>query len=109
MMQSFDIQPTSRFRGSSAAIRRPKEFACFSYDEQHEYHADARSLRYYYPPKLGADLSKGFNEFVKLDDSKDEHIESLLTTLVAHEQSTGQKLETDLVTWRGMITKVSYN
>lgn len=77
-MNQFDIQPVNRHStGESASIRRPKvcqhatfcidieslihrqEIAFFSYDDTHQFHLDDRSLRYYYPPTIGADLSKG--------------------------------------------------
>ena len=77
-MNQFDIHPINRYNtGQSASIRRPKvcknttspiemqpltshqEIASFSYDDAHEFHLDDRLLRYYYPPTIGADLSKG--------------------------------------------------
>ena len=124
-MSRFEIQPLSRFAGSSAAIRRPKvlvvpyhsehwlrltvlqEIAYFSYDDDHQYHLDERSLRYYYPPRIDADLSRGFDTFKQLDDSADDHIDSLLKTLMALEGETRTKCEADIITWRGMMTKVS--
>ncbi|KGQ01670.1 hypothetical protein PAAG_11663 [Paracoccidioides lutzii Pb01] len=101
----FDIQPVARFVGSNAAIRRPKEIACFSYDDQHNLRLDESSLRYYYPPRLPADLNKGFDTFEKLDDSGDEHLDALLDTIIDLERRTGNKCEADIVTWRGMMTK----
>lgn len=65
-------------------------------------------MKYYYTPMLGADLSKGFNSFQKLDDSGDEHLDSLLATIMAHEKETGKKIDANVVTWRGMMTKVSF-
>ncbi|MCJ1375485.1 decapping endonuclease targeting mRNA [Loxospora ochrophaea] len=105
-MSRFEIQPLSRFAGSSAAIRRPKEIAYFSYDDDHQYHLDERSLRYYYPPRIDADLSRGFDTFKQLDDSADDHIDSLLKTLMALEGETRTKCEADIITWRGMMTKL---
>ncbi|MCJ1285206.1 decapping endonuclease targeting mRNA [Xylographa opegraphella] len=105
-MTSFDIQPLNRFADTSAAIRRPKEIAYFSYDDDHQYHLDERSLRYYYPPRLGADLSKGFDTFKQLDDNADDHLDSLLKTIMALEGETGTRCEADIVTWRGMMTKI---
>ncbi|EEH16876.2 hypothetical protein PABG_06963 [Paracoccidioides brasiliensis Pb03] len=102
----FDIQPVARFVGSNAAIRRPKEIACFSYDDQHNFRLDESSLRYYYPPRLPADLNKGFDTFEKLDDSGDEHLDALLDTIIDLERRTGNKCEADIVTWRGMMTKI---
>ncbi|CAH0024279.1 unnamed protein product [Clonostachys rhizophaga] len=106
MSASFGIQPIGRFAGGSQPVKRPKEFACFSYDENHQFHLDDSSIQYYYPPVLGADLSKGFETFQKQDDSKDEHLDSLLKTIIDHEQKEGKKIDANVVTWRGMITKI---
>ncbi|KAI4868311.1 RAI1-domain-containing protein [Hypoxylon rubiginosum] len=106
MGASFKIQPVNRFGGESEAVKRPKEIACFSYDDKHEFHLDDRSLQWYYPAELGADLSKGFEQFDKHDDSKDEHIDSLLKTIMAHEEEEGKKIDANVVTWRGMMTKI---
>lgn len=84
-----------------------QEIAYFSYDEKHDFYPDERSLRYYHPPNLGADLSKGFKTFEELDDSKDEHLDGLLRTIMNLEQSTGKRCEADIITWRGMMTKVN--
>jgi len=105
MSSSFEIQPIGRFVGQSAAIKRPREIACFSYDDKHQFRLDDSSIRYYYPPTLGADLSKGFDTFEKLDDTADDHLDSLLKTIAAHEEQTGKRLEADIITWRGMTTK----
>ena len=83
-MNYYSILPVSRFAGSSAAIRRPKEIAYFSYDNEHVFHLDQRSLRYYYPPNLGADLSKGFDTFQKLDDMADGRLCFLSNTFLTH-------------------------
>ncbi|TVY33246.1 Decapping nuclease [Lachnellula subtilissima] len=123
MSSSFDIQPVGRFHGQSAVIKRPKvrhalffklpqdpvaskEIACFSYDDEHKFRLDDSSIRYYYPPTLGADLSKGFDTFEKLDDTADDHLDSLLKTIMALEQKDGKRVEADVITWRGMMTKV---
>ncbi|EHK41646.1 hypothetical protein TRIATDRAFT_77806 [Trichoderma atroviride IMI 206040] len=106
MASNFSIEPVMRFSGDSQPVRRPKEFACFSYDENHEYRPDDSSIKYYYPPQLGADLSLGFDTFVKHDDSKAEHLDSLLKTIVSHEQETRTRIDANIVTWRGMMTKI---
>jgi len=51
-------------------------------------------------------LSKGFETFQKLDDTADEHLDSLLKTIAAHEQETGSKIDAQVITWRGMMTKI---
>jgi RAT1-interacting protein len=68
---------------------------------------DDSSIRYYYPPTLGAELSKGFDTFDQLDDTADDHLDSLLKTIMALEQKDGKPVEADIITWRGMMTKVS--
>ncbi|KAH8664096.1 protein RAI1 [Xylariales sp. PMI_506] len=106
MSGTFDIQPIGRFSGESQAVKRPREIACFSYDDKHEFHLGDSSLRWYYPPRLGADLSVGFETFDSHDDSADEHLDSLLKTIMAHEQEEGKKIDAEIVTWRGMMTKI---
>ncbi|KAK8100918.1 dhp1-interacting protein [Apiospora kogelbergensis] len=106
MPDLFDIQPIDRFAGESQPVKRPKEFACFSYDDNHEFHLGDSSLRWYYPPQLGTDLSQGFESFDKHDGSQDEHIDSLLKAIIAHEQEVGKKIDSQIVTWRGMMTKI---
>ncbi|CAK7205944.1 decapping endonuclease targeting mRNA [Sporothrix eucalyptigena] len=108
-MAHFAIHPIHRFHGQSQPMRRPKEFTCFSYDDSHALHLDDRSLRWYYPPQFpqGADLSRGFDTFVKHDDDGvDEHLDSLLAAVAAHEQKTQTKIDAQVLTWRGMMTKI---
>ena len=83
-----------------------QEIASFSFDEHHQLRHDDSSLRWYWPPQLGADLSKGFGSFIKHDDSIDEHIDGLLAAIVKLEQTSGQKVVADFVSKRGMLTKV---
>ena len=78
-----------------------QEIACFSYDDEHEHHPDGRSLRYYFPPRIGADLSRGFKDFKQLDDARDDHLDSLLKSLMLREKEIGQKIDVDFVTWVG--------
>ncbi|EPS45682.1 hypothetical protein H072_320 [Dactylellina haptotyla CBS 200.50] len=108
-MQAFSTADyATRFAGRSSNIKRPREITCFSYDNNHELRHDESSLRYYYTPELNSDLSQGYNTFIKHDDSVDEHLDSLLESLIELEKKDG-KLATDdidFVTWRGMVTKI---
>ncbi|PHH53118.1 Decapping nuclease rai1 [Ceratocystis fimbriata CBS 114723] len=103
---SFTVHPVARFAGVSKSVRRPKEFTCFSYDENHEFHCDDSSIRWYYPAEVGTDLSAGFESFIKHDDTQDEHLVSLLRAIKDHEEKTGEKIDSQFVTWRGMMTKI---
>ncbi|KAK0291336.1 decapping endonuclease targeting mRNA [Friedmanniomyces endolithicus] len=129
MTSTFDLTHLDRFAGTSTSIRRPREFAHFSYDDTHTLKPlSAESLSYYYPPVFGApgveehrpDLSAGFKTFRQRDDSVDEHLDGLLDTLQAYEEALLVKMEggedevvvanvrvkADVVTWRGMMTKI---
>lgn len=64
-------------------------------------------MKWYYTPDLNVDLSKGFESFIKHDDSVDEQLDSLLATIADYEQKTSKPIDAHIVTWRGMMTKVS--
>ncbi|KAF2128378.1 RAI1-domain-containing protein [Dothidotthia symphoricarpi CBS 119687] len=104
----FPIQPLHRFHGASATIKRPREVAHFSYDDNHEYRDDESSINYYVPPPLGADLKEGFDTFRHHEDKEDQHLDSLLQALMEKEQKEGsdKRVKADFVTWRGMMTKI---
>ncbi|ORY09879.1 RAI1 like PD-XK nuclease-domain-containing protein [Clohesyomyces aquaticus] len=102
----FPIQPLHRFQGASATIKRPREIAHFSYDENHEYKEDESGIQYYCKPQMGVDLCEGFDTFNRYEDKEDPHIDSLLRALISKEQREGAKVEADFVTWRGMMTRI---
>jgi len=102
----FPIQPLDRFQGASARIKRPTEVAHFSYDDNHEYKEDDSGINYYHPPQIGADLREGFERFRHYEDKEDPHLDSLLKALISKEKETGERVQADFVTWRGMMTKV---
>ncbi|KAF2868298.1 RAI1 like PD-XK nuclease-domain-containing protein [Massariosphaeria phaeospora] len=102
----FPIQPLNRFQGASASIKRPREVAHFSYDDEHTYREDESSINYYHPPQIGADLKEGFDTFRQHEDTEDPHLDSLLKTLVSKERKEGERIQADFVTWRGMMTKI---
>ncbi|KAK4148111.1 RAI1 like PD-XK nuclease-domain-containing protein [Dichotomopilus funicola] len=106
MVLQFPIQPPNNYSGASEPVKRPKEFACFSYDKDHQFRQDDSSMKWYYPPDVGANLSNGYDGFIKHDDRIDEHLDSLLRTMTDHEKQTGQPIDAHIVTWRGMLTKI---
>lgn len=72
-------------------------------------------MRYYHPaispalngpPNPPLDLSKGFNTFRAHSDTVDEHLDSLLDTLEQLERNTGVRCDAQVLTWRGMMTKI---
>ena len=115
-MLSFKFHDLRPLQGKSAAIKRPREVTEFSFDNQHVcFPLDSRSLRYYYPPffevpgeasQRRIDLSKGYDTFEKYNDGTNLHLNPLLDTIRQHEQQTSARLDADILTWRGMMTKV---
>ncbi|KAK4570049.1 decapping endonuclease targeting mRNA [Recurvomyces mirabilis] len=125
-MATFNFSRLEQFAGNSTSIKRPREFAYFSYDDDHVLKPlSAESLSYYYPPTFDApgtsdtrpDLSTGLETFRKRDDSIDEHLDGLLDTLQLYEERLLEKVHSgegelrdvrvkaDIVTYRGMMTK----
>jgi RAT1-interacting protein len=102
----FPVQPLHRFQGASARIKRPTEVTHFSYDDDHEYKEDESGINYYHPPQIGADLREGFATFRHHEDKENPHLDSLLKALISKEKKTGERVQADFVTWRGMMTKV---
>jgi RAT1-interacting protein len=102
----FPIQPLNRFRGASASVKRPREIAHFSYDDNHEYRPDDSGISYYHPPQMGSNLCNGFDTFRHYEEKEDPHLDSLLRTLAEKERKEGKRVEADFVTWRGMMTKI---
>lgn len=123
-MASFNLHPLSQFESGQTSIKRPRELAYFSYDDKKRLHTQSLdSLRYYYPPFIqapgtsisGMNLSNGFQDWVKADDSVDGHLDSLLETIQTHERrlldgvnvsGEDSRMKADIITWRGMMTKV---
>lgn len=123
-MATFPIYPLARFESGQTSIRRPREFLCFSFDENHKiHHFSEDSVRYYYPPFVESpgtqvppiSLSNGFETWIRGDDTIDSHLDGLLETIQAHEERLMNdgtteledvRTKADIVTWRGMMTKV---
>lgn len=123
-MASFNILPLAQFEGGQTSIKRPREFTFFSYDDNKRLKPlSTESLRYYYPPfiqapgtaPIGVSLSKGFDNWIKADDTVDGHLDALLATVQAHEEQLlidgitkieDIRTRSDFLTWRGMMTKV---
>ena len=54
---------------------------------------------------MGEDLEAGFDEFIQREEA-DEHLDGLLASLQHYEETTGKEVKADIITWRGMMTKI---
>ncbi|KAF2197199.1 putative Dhp1-interacting protein Din1 [Delitschia confertaspora ATCC 74209] len=107
MSQIFPLPtPSPHAPAPTATIKRPIEIAIFSHDQNHAYVPNDSSLKYYHPPRLPSNLSAGFETFRHHEDQTDQHLNSLLETLMRKEKETGVKTRADFITWRGMMTKI---
>lgn len=99
-------------RTLQGGIQRPTQIASFSYDEQRALHHDDRSQRFYHAPPQHADLNRGFERLVERDDEVNEHLDSLLATLMhgaqvgGDPQADASRRQAHVITWRGMMTKL---
>ncbi|SNX85379.1 related to Protein RAI1 [Melanopsichium pennsylvanicum] len=117
---------------TSPPFQQPAPICSFSFDEHRKQHQDDRSKRFYtrpppynnpHPhltraqPVFGADLNYGLERFTQRDDSLPEHLDALVAALQHRtENATGSEAEkdeldrerrrADVVTWRGIITKI---
>lgn len=105
------LHPVSHYAQSSsgsAPFQQPVAIASFSYDESRTLHHDDRSRRYYHAPPPRADLNRGFEKRIERDESVNEHLDSLLLSLMrlADKGRDEQIRKANLITWRGMMTKL---
>jgi RAT1-interacting protein len=86
------------------------EIMSFSYDSDRRVHMDDRSLKYYHPPSLPISLSSGYpDRFIERDDSQPEKLDALLHSLLKLRPASLQRSlipQTQVITWRGIMTKI---
>lgn len=97
-------------RSETTNLRQPKEIAHYSRTENFEfkYNSD-ECLNYYYFPELEVfkkySLVEGFSKFVHKEFEKGDLI-PLLGQIIEYERSLGTKVKGDLISLRGLITKL---
>ena len=87
-------------------IQKPVQITSFSYDENRKLYQDDRSRKYYHPPPQNANLNRGYETRIERDENDNEHLNSLLEALIQNKEVEGQLKQSDLITWRGMMTKL---
>ncbi|KAG1191678.1 hypothetical protein G6F36_002159 [Rhizopus arrhizus] len=102
---TFRVESNERYEGSFPIYKQPQELTCYSIDHKRHVWFDDREMKYYYPP-AGKDLNVGFDRFIQRDESVPEHIDTLLDALTQLNTNTDQKSTADIITWRGIMTKI---
>lgn len=112
MIKTFKLNS----RSETLSLKLPKEVFSFSRDLDGEWHTDdakakEEALSYYYFPDSYIDrnynLGDGFNKFKKIPEAENvPNFASFLKAIKEHEQQLGKKIKVDIVTFRGVMTKL---
>lgn len=94
-----------------SSIKQPKELATYERDIDGNYVYESTNHSYYYFPDSyvdkAFDLTGGIAKFKKIpEDQNLGDFKTILTSLVKHEQQAGSKVDCDIITFRGIITKI---
>ena len=92
----------------SVPFQQPSQLISFSYDASHTQEFSDSALRYFVQPRMGADLSYGYQRWIKRPDERGR-IDALLRAIsnVKKEgEDRGVQLpEIGVVSWRGVMTR----
>ncbi|KAG7664490.1 RAI1 [[Candida] subhashii] len=106
-------------RAKTTALKQPREIFVYARDIDNEYIFDETKVKqehipYYYLANADIDykqakldLSAGYSHFKKIDPELNlADFDKLLQGIQHHEQSTQKKLDGDIITFRGIMTKI---
>ncbi|KAK6200000.1 RAI1 like PD-XK nuclease-domain-containing protein [Scheffersomyces amazonensis] len=104
-------------RSPNASLKQPKELFSFVRDIDGEYEYDEEKvnkerLSYYYLPDSNLnhstiDLSSGFNKFKQIPGEENlPNYKTFLTALQKYEEKHGSKSKVNIITFRGIMTKL---
>ncbi|QNP99251.1 YALIA101S03e15478g1_1 [Yarrowia lipolytica] len=93
----------------AAKLKKPKEVYSYSITDG-KVTMDQSQLKYYYLPeetilKAPIDLTKGIENWTQPNEH-DTHLDTLLESLSKYERETGSKIDAEIITWRGILTKI---
>ncbi|EGW30809.1 uncharacterized protein SPAPADRAFT_62675 [Spathaspora passalidarum NRRL Y-27907] len=102
-------------RAKTTTLKQPRELFSYARDIDGEYVYDDESVQsaisYYYLPDSAVDsrldLQSGYSKFKKIPEEQNvADFTSYLTAIQKHEESSGEKVQGDIVTFRGVMTKI---
>jgi RAT1-interacting protein len=92
----------------SVPFQQPSQLISFSYDASHVQEFSDSALRYFVQPRNGADLSYGYERWVKKPDGKGR-VDALLKAISRYKKDGASKgvqfPQIGVVSWRGVMTK----
>jgi RAT1-interacting protein len=110
MVKTFPLNSRAKVTG----LKQPKELFCFSREMDCEWEYDEQKVKseklpYYYLPdaNINVDLQGGYSKFQKIPEEQNVgDFPALLEAIMRHEKKHGTKLAVDLISFRGLMTKI---
>lgn len=111
MIKTFPLDS----RAKTTALKQPKELFSYSRDINGDFEYDEQQaqglLSHYYlrdsEVDRGVDLAAGYKDFKKIPEEENlGDFPSLLHSIMCHEKKAGQKVAADIITYRGLMTKL---
>lgn len=102
--------PLSKFAKTSN-VKRPKELACYSRDAEFNFTQQPQEYPHFFfqdgdlADGRGYDLKQGFDPEQERDFDYGD-MSGLLEAIIDYEKKEGTKIDTRIVTWRGLIKKL---
>lgn len=98
-------------KATVSSIKQPKELTTYNRDIDGKYIYGAEVDNYYYFPDSfidrNYDLKAGISNFKKIPEEENlGDFKSILNALIEHEKQTGVKVESDIISFRGIMTKL---
>ncbi|KAI9317756.1 RAI1 like PD-XK nuclease-domain-containing protein [Dichotomocladium elegans] len=108
---TFPVSSCQSYMGHCPEYKQPVEIQSYSIDGSRRVWFDQRELKYYVPPNIsppGPSLNRGYEKYIKRDESVPEHLDTLLDALTTARQAEPEKniAQANIVTWRGIMTKI---
>jgi len=86
-------------------FQRPSQLLTFSYSPSRVLQFDDSALRYFIDPPRGADLNRGYANWIRRPEERGR-IDGLLTAWSRFKTTiSGQSSDIGVISWRGVMTK----
>ncbi|KAF9533915.1 RAI1 like PD-XK nuclease-domain-containing protein [Crepidotus variabilis] len=99
----------TRSKPSSVLFQQPSQLTTFSYTPEHVQEFTNSAMRYFVDPPSGANLSYGFERWIRKPDTRgrlDALLKAISKVKRNVEEQNGKLPEIGVVSWRGVMTKI---